>query len=138
MRDDLPILVSACLLGEACRWDGTDRRDERVLRSIAGRAAVPICPEAAAGLGIPRPACVIAGGDGAAVLAGRARVLSDSGDDLTPAFLRGAEVAAEAAARFGARQALLKEGSPSCGRGGVTAARLAALGLAVLHEDDLK
>jgi uncharacterized protein YbbK (DUF523 family) len=65
-------------------------------------------------------------------------VLTRSGDDLTPAFLRGAEVAAEAAARFGASQALLKGGSPSCGRGGVTATRLAALGLAVLHEDDLK
>ena len=138
MRDDLPILVSACLLGEPCRWDGTDRRDERVLRSLAGRTVVPVCPEAAAGLGIPRPACDIAGGDGAAVLAGRARVVASSGADLTSAFLRGADLAAEAAARFGARQALLKGGSPSCGRGGVTTARLAALGLAVLHEDDLK
>lgn len=138
MSDDLPVLVSACLLGEPCRWDGTDRRDERALRSLAGRAVVPVCPEAAAGLGIPRPACDIAGGDGASVLAGRARVLTRSGVDLTAAFLRGADVAADAAARFGSRQALLKGGSPSCGRGGVTAARLAALGLAVLHEDDLK
>jgi len=131
-------MVSACLLGEPCRWDGTDRRDERVLQSLADQAVVPVCPEAAAGLGIPRPACDIQGGDGAGVLAGRARVLTRSGDDLTLAFLRGAEVAAEAAARFGARRALLKGSSPSCGRGGVTAARLAALGLAVLHEDDLK
>ncbi len=138
MSDELPILVSACLLGEPCRWDGGDRRDERVLRSLAGRAVVPICPEVAAGLGTPRPPCDIAGGDGAAVLAGRARVLTGSGADVTAVFRRGAEVAAEAARRFGARQALLKEGSPSCGRAGVAAARLAALGLTVLHEDDVE
>ncbi len=137
MNDSGPILVSACLLGEACRWDGRDKRDERVLRALCGREVVPVCPEAAAGLGIPRPACDIAGGGGADVLAGRARVLTQDGRDRTEAFLRGAETAVDAARRFGARLAILKEGSPSCGRMGVAAARLAAAGLTVLHEDDL-
>ncbi len=138
MKAEAPVLVSACLLGERCRWDGTDRRDERVLAALAGREVVAVCPEAAGGLGIPRPACDLHGGSGADVLAGRARVVTRSGEDRTAAFVRGAEVAAEAARRFGARVAVLKEGSPSCGRGGVAAARLAAMGLDVLHEGDVE
>ncbi|HZZ83434.1 MAG TPA: DUF523 domain-containing protein [Anaeromyxobacteraceae bacterium] len=132
-----PVLVSACLLGERCRYDGGDRRDERVVAALRGREVVPFCPEAAAGLGTPRPPCDLEGGDGAEVLDGRARVLARGGADLTPAFVRGAELAASAAARCGARQAILKEGSPSCGSRGVCAARLARLGMAVLHEGDL-
>ncbi|BDG08103.1 DUF523 domain-containing protein [Anaeromyxobacter paludicola] len=132
-----PVLVSACLLGARCRYDGGDRRDPRVLAAVAGREVVPVCPEEAGGLGTPRPPCDLAGGDGAAVLDGRARVVTRSGDDATAAFVRGAGIAAEAALRAGARLAILKEGSPSCGREGVCAARLARLGLRVLHEGDL-
>ncbi|MFP2899608.1 2-thiouracil desulfurase family protein [Corallococcus sp. 4LFB] len=67
------MLVSACLLGEACRYDGRSQRSESVLAALEGKAVIPICPEAAAGLGIPRPPVDLAGGTGVDVWAGRAR-----------------------------------------------------------------
>ncbi len=132
-----PVLVSACLLGARCRWDGGDRRDERALAALRGREVIPICPEEAAGLGTPRPPCDLAGGDGADVLDGGARVVSREGADLTSAFVRGASAAAETARGGRVRVALLKEGSPSCGSNGVCAALLARCGIVVLHEGDL-
>ena len=132
-----PILVSACLLGEPCRYDGNHKYDPRVARYLAGSEVVPVCPEMAGGLGTPRPACDVEGGDGAQVLRGEARVLSHAGEDKTEAFLSGAAIAAEAARRFGARRAILKDGSPSCGRCGVTTARLRNEGISVIFEEDL-
>lgn len=144
------VLVSACLLGEACRHDGGDKRSSPVLAALEGKAVVPICPEAGAGLGVPRPPVELSGGDGASVLAGgaSARVVG-SGEDRTGAFLFGARLALEAAARFGATAAILKERSPSCGSRtvhcdgalrqgeGVTAAALRKAGLAVVSDEDL-
>src|SRR5687768_58321 len=72
VRSARVVLVSACLLGEACRYDGCSARAERVLDAIRGKEIVPICPEAGAGLGVPRPAVELRGGDGAAVLNGSA------------------------------------------------------------------
>ena len=50
------VLVSACLLGERCRYDGRDQRTQAVLDALAGKVVIPICPEVAGGLGTPRPA----------------------------------------------------------------------------------
>ncbi|RYZ36111.1 MAG: DUF523 domain-containing protein [Myxococcaceae bacterium] len=63
------VLVSACLLGEACRYDGRAQRSERVLAALEGKSVVPICPEAAAGMGIPRPPVDLSGGTGVDVWA---------------------------------------------------------------------
>ncbi len=116
------VLVSACLLGEPCRYDGAAKASPRVLELLradnprASVAVVPICPEAAGGLGIPRPPVELRGCAGAEVLAGRAQALTkDDSRDVTPAFLQGAAFAVAAAERFGARRAILKERSPSCG-----------------------
>ncbi len=111
-----------------------------------------VCPEEDGGLGTPRPPAEIVGGDGHAVLEGRARVLTRSGRDVTDAYVRGAEIALEAARREGAETAILKARSPSCGKGciydgtfsrtaasgdGVTAALLARDGITVLTEEEL-
>ena len=88
------ILVSACLLGEAVRYNGTDRRsDDPILkRWLAEGRVVPVCPEIAAGAPVPRPPSEIAGdGGGAGVLAGTARVIEPDGHDVTDLFLAGAD-----------------------------------------------
>jgi uncharacterized protein YbbK (DUF523 family) len=144
------VLVSACLLGQACRYDGQSKGSSRVLQALEGKDVVPVCPESAAGLGTPRPAVVLRGGTGEAVLAGRAQAVErESGRYQTAAFRRGAELALEAARRFGTPVAVLKERSPSCGtqetyvggqrvRGqGVTAALLHASGILTVSDEDL-
>jgi len=111
------VLVSACLLGRACRWDGGDKRNRALVEAFAheGVEAVPFCPEEAGGLGTPRPPCVLVGGDGTAVADGRARVVDDAGNDRTEAYLLGARGAVEQARAAGCTVAYLKERSPSCG-----------------------
>lgn len=112
-----PVLVSACLLGRRCRYDGVHNRDEVLAELLAadGLEAVPYCPEEAGGLGTPRPPAWIETGGASAVLAGGARVVRDDGGDVTQGFLRGAHGALELCRRHGIRRAFLKERSPSCG-----------------------
>jgi uncharacterized protein YbbK (DUF523 family) len=146
-------LVSACLLGICTRYDGGCCPIPQLVQ-LAGRGlAVPICPEVAGGLPIPRPPAEIVGGDGRAVLDGQARVLTTEGNDVTEAFLAGARQALETAQRLGIRQAVLKDDSPSCGcrriydgtlgsrtvpGQGVAAALLQRNGIMVLSEEDLE
>jgi uncharacterized protein YbbK (DUF523 family) len=150
LREARVVLVSACLLGEACRYDGKSKGSDPVMRALEGKEVVPVCPETGAGLGIPRPAVVLSGGTGEAVLAGQARaVVAATGEDRTEAFQRGARMALEAARRFGATVAVLKERSPSCGSQGthvdgavvkgrgVTAALLHSEGLVILSDEEL-
>lgn len=149
------ILVSSCLLGHAVRYNGGDKRCEAdVLRRWVDEGrVVAVCPEVAGGLPVPRPpAEIIAGAGGANVLLGLARVVDDTGRDVTPEFVQGAEHAAERARALGIRVAVLKEGSPSCGSGysydgsfsrtrvpvpGVAAARLLNDGVRVFSEAQL-
>jgi uncharacterized protein YbbK (DUF523 family) len=112
------ILVSACLLGEAVRYHGGDARVENALLTEWQREGrlIPLCPEVAAGMPVPRPASEIIGiGGGLAVLSGAARVQRRDGSDCTAAYMRGAELAAELCERYGIGIAILKDGSPSCG-----------------------
>jgi uncharacterized protein YbbK (DUF523 family) len=147
-------LVSACLLGIACRFDGGSCAVAWVAELAVQGRAVPICPEVAGGLSTPRLPAEIegahAGLDGHAVLDGRCRVVRSDSADVTQAFLAGAESALALARRLGIRQAILKADSPSCGTGqihegrfagtlvpgdGVTAALLKRAGLEVRNED---
>jgi len=112
------ILVSACLMGRRVRYDGGARTssDERLAAWFREGRLVPFCPEVEGGLPVPRPAAEIEGGAGGeAVLAGQARVLTVGGSDVTAEFLAGARAALAAARAAGARLAVLKDGSPSCG-----------------------
>ncbi len=145
-----PVLVSACLAGRRCRFDGSSDPDDEVASLVAEGRAVLVCPEVDGGLGTPRPAAEIQGGDGHDVLAGRARVVTKEGKDVTAQYMKGAERALDAARQAGATNAILKARSPSCGCGaiydgtftrtrrpgdGVTAALLRAHGVEVVTED---
>ncbi|MCL3776714.1 DUF523 domain-containing protein [Actinomyces sp. 186855] len=122
-----PVIVSACLAGVPCRYDATARPDPEVVAAVAEGRAVPLCAEVLGSLGVPRPPAEVVGpdgegatgADGADVLDGRARVVTADGQDLTRAFLDGARAVAEHAERVGARSAVLRAGSPSCGAGGI-------------------
>lgn len=146
------MLISACLAGRACRFDGSANTDDWVSRLVAQGRAVLICPEVDGGLGTPRPPAEIVGGDGGDVLEGNARVETADGRDVTDAYLRGARRALQTARRAGVGVAVLKARSPSCGRGaiydgsftrslavgdGVTAALLQRNGVRVLTEEEL-
>src|ERR687892_309192 len=76
------VVVSACLAGRACRFDGSANPDDFVAHLVASGRAVLVCPEVDGGLGTPRPPAEIVGGDGAGVLAGTARVVTREGADV--------------------------------------------------------
>lgn len=148
------ILVSRCLLGHAVRYDGGAHGPFTVLErwQQEGRI-VPLCPEVAGGLSPPRAPAEIAGGQGAQVLDGQLPVLTVDGEDVTAAFIAGAEQALALVAQHGIRLALLKARSPSCGNleaydgtfsgvrvpgEGVTAALLRRAGVQVFSEEQLE
>ncbi len=149
----MTLICSACLLGEACRYDGAAKTHEKVLQEVAlwradGGRVVPVCPEELGELGTPRPACELSGGDGAAFWQGTAEVVEkETRHSQSVAFGAGAKRALAKA--VGAKKAILKARSPSCGCGktwidgklqngdGVFAARLRALGIPLTTEEDL-
>jgi len=148
------ILISACLLGERVRWDGraADPGAARIARWRDEGRLVPICPEVAGGLPVPRPPAELRGGDGRGVWAGSAQVVARGGADVTRAFRDGALAALDLARRHAIRVAILKERSPSCAGTqiydgtftgsridgmGVTAALLRESGLHVFTEEEL-
>ena len=147
------ILVSRCLLGQRVRYDGGAHGPFTLLErwQQEGRV-VPLCPEVAGGLPTPRASAEIAGGQGAQVLDGLLPVLTLDGEDVTAAFVDGAEQALALVAQHGIRLALLKARSPSCGNRenydgsfsgtkvageGVTAAALRRAGVQIFSEEEL-
>ena len=88
------ILVSACLLGQAVRYDGGAHGPfAELLHWQAQGRVLPLCPEVAGGLPTPRPAAEIVGGQGAQVLDGLVQVRSIEGADVSAAFVAGAQIA---------------------------------------------
>lgn len=132
------VLVSACLLGVSCRYDGLSKPLPAADR-LGAQALIPVCPEVMAGFGVPRPA-IERRDDGRVVVC-------DSGDDVTERLERAANAIADLALAQGVTTAWLKEYSPSCGstflkRGGtvvagegLAAAVLRRRGLTVLPAD---
>ncbi len=110
-----PVIVSACLLGFCCRYDGRHSLCPDLLSFIGSYPFLPFCPEQQGGLPTPRSPAGIKGGDGHDVLAGRARLITDSGADVTEAFRKGAREAFRLAKMAKATIAIMKEKSPSCG-----------------------
>jgi len=88
---------------------------EEALKLARRGVAVPFCPEQLGGLPTPRPKAWLLGGDGREVLEGRARVVNERGEEVTENFLRGAKEALKLAQVLGAKRAVLKSKSPSCG-----------------------
>lgn len=145
------ILISSCLAGLATRYDGKDNYREELAELLRQGQAVLVCPEQLGGLPTPRPPAEIVGGNGDDVLDGRAKVMTSGGQDVTEAFIKGAEQALLAARAVRADYAILKESSPSCGGMkiydgtfsrtkqpgfGVTAALLRRNGIAVYSEEN--
>lgn len=108
-------IASACLIGRKCRYDGESREDPEIKKLYSGGRLKPVCPECLAGLKIPRCPSEITGGDGGDVLYGRAKVISQDGNDLSREFIEGAKKVLEAAQECGAKRAYMKSKSPSCG-----------------------
>lgn len=141
-----PVVVSACLLGVACNHRGEGKPVQEVAPLARLRLAhrlIPVCPEVAGGLPTPRPPAE-RGPDG--------RVRTASGEDVTDFYERGASHAVSVALAAGARRAVLKARSPSCGcheiydgthsgvlvaGEGVTAEALRKAGVGVISEEDL-
>ncbi len=138
------ILISACLLGEPCRYDGLSRPlpDETLDRLMHEHTLIPVCPEQLGGLPTPRTPSERQGG----------RVVMRDGKDVTAAYERGAQIACALAMQTGAEAAILKARSPSCGSGkiydgtfsgtltdgdGVTAAAVKQLGIPVYTEETI-
>ena len=101
------ILVSACLLGENCKYSGGNNKNDEVIALADSFELIPVCPECFGGLTIPRLPSEIKGG----------RVYAKDGEDVTDAFVSGAEQTLYITKETNAPCAVLKENSPSCGFG---------------------
>jgi uncharacterized protein YbbK (DUF523 family) len=138
-----PKIVSACLAGEKCRYDGRDNLIPAIREMVMRGEAVMVCPEVAAGLPTPRDPVEIRDG----------RAVTRDGLDLTQEFTDGAHIMLAAARQVGATQAILKSRSPSCGCGeiydgnfngqrvpgdGFAAALLKASGVEVISSDNFQ
>ncbi|MFQ5455544.1 MAG: DUF523 domain-containing protein [Nitrospirota bacterium] len=110
------ILVSACLAGIDCRYDGCNRRDEKVIEWLKDNIVIPVCPEQMGGLSTPRPAAEIDDGDGNDILNKTTIVIDSDGKDITEKIIKGAEEVLKLAKMTGVTIAYLKDRSPSCGR----------------------
>ncbi|MFH1007361.1 MAG: DUF523 domain-containing protein [Candidatus Latescibacterota bacterium] len=108
-------LVSACLAGIRCRYDGGHCERPEIRRLLAEGRALPVCPEQLGGLPTPRIPAEISGEGGEAVLRDMAKVIDQAGSDVTAAFILGAQESWRLAQLMGATKAILKERSPSCG-----------------------
>lgn len=137
------ILVSACLLGEPCRYDGKSRPCKQVLALKDKFELIPVCPEVMGGLPTPRPPAERC----------RDKILTETGSDVTNEYFLGAEIALQTACRHNIDIAVLKEKSPSCGKGrvydgshtktltdgdGVTAELFIKNGIAVYGENEVE
>lgn len=147
------IIVSACLCGANCKYNGGNNLRKDIKDLFDQGKVVLVCPENLGGLPTPRSAREIIGGTGKDVLEGKARVISVEGEDSTKEFLEGAEKTLRIAEEVGAKVAILKARSPSCGCGwvydgtfsgnliegnGVTAELLSKKGIKVYNEDNFK
>ena len=135
------MLISACLLGRACRYDGKDKNKIDLSR-LEGHSLIPVCPEVDGGLGIPRPPAERVS----------SYIINKEGKDVTAEYTKGAEIALRTAIENNCKIAILKAKSPSCGKGkiydgtftktlidgnGVTAELLQKNGITVYTEDEI-
>ena len=138
------IVVSACLMGQCVRYDGKVKNTLSCLNELSEKyRLIPVCPEMLGGLGMPRPQSEIKNG----------KVINIEGNDVTEQFVKGAEEAYRIFEKNGAKMALFKESSPSCGvntvydgtfsgkkieGNGITAGYFKDRGIKVISENELK
>ncbi len=135
-------LISACLAGTNCAWNGGNKKCEKVIEMVKNGDAILVCPEQLGGLSTPRDPAEIQGD----------KVVTIHGDDVTEQFERGATEALKIAQMAGCTEAILKAKSPSCGSGktydgtfsntltegdGIFATKCKENGITVTTEDEL-
>ncbi len=140
-------IISACLAGVNCKYNGGNNLDNRIADLITQGKAVLVCPEQLGGLTTPRHPCEIIDDRDEQI-----RVINNKGQNVTKEFIKGAEETLKIAKMFKAKTAILKAGSPSCGYGwiydgtftkkkvkgnGLTADILMKNGIKVYCEDDI-
>lgn len=103
-------LVSSCLAGINCRYNGSNTENRVVTELVNEGQAIPVCPEQLAGLPTPRSSCEIVISD-----SGQKKVISEDGQDFTKEFMKGAEKTLAIAKAIGINKAILQSRSPSCG-----------------------
>jgi len=101
------IIVSACLTGQNCRYDGGNCLDEKVNSFLSDKEIIAVCPEELGGLPTPRDPCERIGN----------KVLNNKGTEVTEQFNIGAQAALAKAEENQCGIAFMKSGSPSCGKG---------------------
>ncbi|MGI6779006.1 MAG: DUF523 domain-containing protein [Acetivibrionales bacterium] len=111
------VLVSACLAGLNCKYNGGNNLNTEICNMVARGEAIPVCPEQLGGCPTPRPAAEIYGGTGAGVLEGKCRVITKEGVDVTQQFIKGAYEVLNIARLAGIKKAVFQPNSPSCGCG---------------------
>jgi len=146
-------LISACLLGVKCAWNGDSRyKNNRAVQLSKLEPLIPICPEQLGGLPTPRVPQEIQGGTGEDILNGKCKVINKDGKDVTKEFIKGAEETLKIACQLNIDEFIAKSKSPSCGCGqiydgkfrgkvidgdGVTTALLKRNGIKIIQEEDL-
>lgn len=109
------MIVSACLVGVSCKYNGGNNDNDKVKEFLKDKQYIIICPEQLGGLTTPRKPSEINQAGGKEVLIGNSKVISCENKDVTENFVKGAKESLNIAKIFNCKQALLKEGSPSCG-----------------------
>lgn len=137
------ILISACLLGLSCRYDGKAKAADGIEALQKQHTLIPFCPECMGGLPTPRPPAELVGD----------RIINKEGVDVTAGYQKGATEALRLCRLLHCDCAILKEKSPSCGHGqiydgtfsctlttgdGITAALLLANDIPVYGESQVK
>lgn len=140
-------LVSACLAGIRCRYDGTSFPVPEIIELVEAGKAIPFCPEELGGLSTPRDACELQN------INGLIKVTGKSGADYTSKFFTGAELSLKLANDNGIKKAILKARSPSCGfreiydgtfsgrripGNGITAGLLSENGIEIFSEESME
>ncbi|MEF9920176.1 MAG: DUF523 domain-containing protein [Erysipelotrichaceae bacterium] len=103
----MKIIVSACLLGKNCKYDGSNNKDERLIELLKKDEVFPVCPEVMGGLPTPRACAEIV----------QNRVMNKEGKDVSNEYQSGAELCLALAKRENIDCAILQVRSPSCGKG---------------------
>jgi len=143
LNENFEYIVSACLCGEKCRYDGKTSLSEKVKKLVDEGKAIMVCPEVEGGLYTPRLPCEIR----------KNKVINTKNEDKTEYFLIGAEKTLYLAKKYHVKKAILKEKSPSCGSNfiydgtfssnlikgqGITAKLLRANGIEVMSDEEFQ
>ncbi|MDD5618266.1 MAG: DUF523 domain-containing protein [Candidatus Omnitrophica bacterium] len=112
-------IVSACLIGKACFYDGSSRCIPEIKDLFDRGLAIALCPEELSGFKAPRPAIEIFAGTGEDVLKGKAYVFNKEGKDVSINVIKGSKEFLNIAQENEIKKAILKARSPCCGRGSI-------------------